>query len=180
MISYANLNELMHDLSNNPDIIKEIDTAMKKNKLGKYDPKVLARYAHELRDMILDNLNAYYKSYTPIMHERTGQLFDMFNDVYVNVENGKAHITFKSDAYQINAVKSSPHMSFIPVLLNYGWNVGGSDNPRARSYFEYFEGTGFITDAIDAFNAKYGSQGITAEFIFNGQNVESMSNVPYL
>lgn len=119
------------------------------------------KYAADLQRIINKYLDEYYNSYNPVVHERTRQLYKMLGNVEVDNENNSIIIHFNQNAWQINAVKSDPHDSFVPRLLNSGWEVKKSNKGGSR--FLYFEGSFFIDNAIEEFNIKYAKLGVYAK-----------------
>lgn len=135
--------------------------------VGRDATKTANKYIKELEGMILRNLQKYYKSYTPKKHERTYQQLNIFDDATYLYDSNGVTIGFGSQAMQINAVKSDPHYSFVPELLNTGWSLSGVKTSRNKSSvnrFVYFQGSFFINNAIEEFNAKHRRDGVHAEY----------------
>lgn len=159
MASFKNLQDLLSYVS------KEASSG--KGQLGKdiaeEKRKLAEEYVQELQELILANLQAYYNSYSPVRHKRTYQQLDIFNNVGLQYDSGEVTFGFGPSAMQENAVRSNPHMSFVPHLLNSGWRLRGAKNYRGRgNRFMYFEGSFFIDNAIEEFNTRHQSEGIVA------------------
>ncbi|MEY8365733.1 hypothetical protein AALA22_08835 [Anaerovoracaceae bacterium 41-7] len=153
MASYKTLDSLLKDVAN--------DVKRGNGKIGKEISKnreeIGRKYAAELQEQILQNLNRYYASYSPIEHKRTYQQLNMFNSpglISFDERLDQIHIGFGDSAMQMNAVTSDPHESFVPDLLNYGWRLRNTSATR-NNRFNYFEGSFFIDNAIAAFNATH-------------------------
>lgn len=140
----------------------------------------LREYAKELRQAIMTNLDTYY-AYIPMRLDlRTEELKYALNRTRIDAANNLIVIDFNDAAWHPSISKKHGHESFMPVLVNYGWNVGPKPRLLERS-FNYYGGSNYITDAIEKFNDKYKKRGIYAKFEINGKPVESYgSYVPYL
>lgn len=164
MASYRNFNELMSAILNDKDVKNDI--VLKRNKKN---DQALREYASELRNMINKNLRAYYSSYSPLMYDRTNKLKTSINTYFPVMQSGQnisAVLQFNDKAWHENAVQSDSHISFVPELLNYGWHVKDSKVIRNNRFY-YYEGSFYITNAIEEFNSMYSSQGIIASISHN-------------
>lgn len=160
MASFRNIQELVgHVLKDAKTNGKSFD-----DKISADQKDLAEEYAKELQRLILENLRVYYRSYNPVKHKRTYQQLNIFDNI--NYVYGPNEITFgfSSSAMQKNAVKSDPHMSFVPHLLNYGWRVKGAKDKYAGNgnRFLRFEGSFFIDNAIEEFNLLHSSEGVFA------------------
>lgn len=100
---------------------------------------------------------------------------DFFEDVFIYDHASRTmQINFSSSAYAVNKFKT--HVSFLPVLYNYGWEVKQKKsaamrkNPALMS-FAYYAGCYFITEAIEEFNAKYANKNLYAKFLYGDTNL---------
>lgn len=164
MKSYSNFKDLANAIISDPDIKNMV---LSNNKLN-IDIN-LKKYAKELKQMIDKNLRQYYSSYSPKMYKRHSRGQNIMSSLYVNpnsVDDSSILLEFDSNAYHINAVKSDPHFSFVPALINFGWRVHDTDVVR-NNRFNYYEGSFYITNAIDEFNAMYAPYGVYAEISYD-------------
>lgn len=112
---------------------------------------------------------------------------DFFEDKFVYDDKSRTmQINFSSAAYSENDTdkhygayainKYKTHVSFLPVLYNYGWEVKRKKtaavrkNPALMS-FEYYAGSYFITEAIEEFNAQYANKNVYAKFLYGDTNL---------
>lgn len=100
---------------------------------------------------------------------------DFFEDIFVYDNKSRTmQINFSSEAYAVNKYKT--HVSFLPVLYNYGWEVKRKKTAAVRKNpglmsFEYYAGSYFITEAIEEFNAKYANKNVYAKFLYGDTNL---------
>ena len=130
--------------------------------------KTLQLYAQRLKNMIEKHLRASGVNFNH-------PLFDEAEPVY-NEKRKCVEIKFSSDAFRPNV--SNKYKSFVPVLLNYGWeneNFVATGSMVAagnmRPTFMYYAGSYFITDAIQEFNEKYKDKKIYANFLLGNMNL---------
>ncbi|MGF6375119.1 hypothetical protein M2140_000153 [Clostridiales Family XIII bacterium PM5-7] len=177
-MGYSSPSELIAALEKDKKLNKQIQSQVASDGGTTYDAKSLNKCAAELMSLIITNLEKYYSSYNPIEYPRTYNLRGMFSAPIIDANNGTIQIPFSGNAFHPSALENDVHYSFVPILLNYGWSVKGSTKRNSR--FEHFEGSMFITNAINSFNRKYAKDGITAKFIVAGEDAEMSSYSPYL
>lgn len=143
--------------------------------------KTLIAYSEKLKKIIQKKL------------DHSGLQFDhaLFEpDLIYDSKRKCVVINFAWTAYQPNLFKD--HISFVPVLLNYGWEVK-QDIPAAHARqktnrigmptFAYYQGSYFITDAIHEFNQKYGDKNLYAHFLLGDTNITMYTGsgkLPYI
>lgn len=157
------------------------------------DRKILS-LVEELKKDIISGLNAYFNSYTPTVYENRpnglrNNPSSIFESIEYDTESQTVHIRFAGIAWAPNAVSRDRHESFIPVLLNYGWNVKGGKISRGQvnsiyPSFNYYAGNDFISEAIEKFNLRCANENrhIQAKFMINGIDAETLYNnggIPY-
>lgn len=176
MADFDTIDELLaYELSSHPELSGD-DTEYVSSVV---DLKQLKKYAQELRAEIIKNLNMYYNSYEPIDYIRTRNLLDALDRVKIDQTHNMLTIDFNDNAWHKSMSAKNFHYSFVPTLVNYGWDVGPRPRNLERSY-NYYAGSGYLTKAIADFNKKYKRKGIFAQLIINGLPVESYGNdVPY-
>lgn len=155
--SYSKLIEAIAGSVQNGKTSVGREVSEKKNKilLGE-----ATKYATDLQRIINKYLDEYYNSYDPVVHKRTKQLYKMLGNIDVDNESNVIIVHFNQNAWQTNVVQSEPHSSFVPMLLNTGWEVKKSNKGGRR--FLYFEGSFFLDNAIEEFNVKYAKLGVHA------------------
>lgn len=94
-------------------------------------------------------------------------------------------LNFSDDTFQKNIFQT--HVSFVPVLYNYGWEVGGKkyhySNSNGMPSFRYYAGSYFITEAIKEFNNSHKDKNLYADFMLGDMNLtlyEGNSKLPYI
>lgn len=153
------------------------------------DRKIIA-LAKELEADIIHGLSAYFNSYSPEVYKnRPNGLRNnpsgLFEGIEFDSENRQVLIKFANTAWASNIVKNDPHQSFVPVLLNYGWQLSGANkSPATSNMFWRYQGNNFISDAIERFNLKCANDNIRiqAKFLINGINAETIysnGSIPY-
>ena len=164
MASYRTFDELMSAILHDENIKKEVIS-----KKEKINGQILREYAVELRNMINKNLRNYYNSYTPQLYERTNKLKTSIDTYPRTVHNGEqmyAVLNFNDNAWHESVdMESGHHSSFVPGLLNYGWHVKNTKVKRNNRFY-YYEGSFYITNAIEEFNSMYSSHGIRASISY--------------
>jgi tRNA nucleotidyltransferase (CCA-adding enzyme) len=97
--------------------------------------------ANALQNMIQNNLANYFRHYDPVAyHPRTGEFA---NSVMVEMTSDK-----EAKVYFGPGATRSERRAYLPALWNDGWkHKSGSHKDVYR--FGWFEGTGFIDDAIE-------------------------------
>lgn len=130
--------------------------------------KTLQLYAQRLKNMIEKNLRASGVNFNH-------PLFDNAEPEY-NEKRKCIEIKFSSEAFRPNI--SRQYKSFVPVLLNYGWEnenfvATGSMISAGNMHptFMYYAGSYFITDAVQEFNEKYKDKKIYAHFLLGNMNL---------
>lgn len=164
MKSCKNFKELMNAIASSEELKGAILAERSKE-----NDKILREYAAELRRMINKNLRNYYNSYSPIMYDRTNKLKTSINAYSPIVQDGSeifAVLQFNDNAWHENAVASQSHESFVPSLINYGWHVKDTKVIRNNRFY-YYEGSFYITNAIEEFNSMYASRGISARISYD-------------
>lgn len=164
MAEYDNLYDLVADV--NQELINSYSNQdIQKNKI----------LVQKLRAEIQDNLREYYRAYDPIDYERTYDLLHAMTYIKFKQDEGVFTIEFNERAFHPNFKNKN---SFVPVLVNYGWDWGGARPHLPRSY-QYYAGSGYITKAIEEFNKKYAKKGISAQLVIDGIPVEDWGSIPY-
>lgn len=141
-----------------------------------YRQSELIRMAEVLLKRITTNIETYLNSYTPSPNSpwkrrASGildalKLEDMITPkiTYKKGQIGEIALVFNNNAICQNIIASDPHNSFVPVLMDQGWHL--KNVVRRVPRFTDFEGTGYITNAINEFNAMY--PGAHATFVYDG------------
>lgn len=155
MASYYTYDDLMKAILKDENVKK---TAAKN--VGKVTYKMFDEiYAPALKRLIRKNVETYYSSYYPKQHIREFALRGLFetHGIYYQMER-TMELKFNEDkAFALNV--DHTHWSFLPSLINFGWQVGGR---KGGNRFMYFAGSFFITNAVEEFNAMYSKHGIFA------------------
>ena len=124
---------------------------------------MIYKEANRLRGLIVQEIDAYYNSYEPVLYKRTRAMRDsveVANNITIDTTGMRLTI-------DLNLTERAWHESYysegsvIPlILLSYGWHTHGSFKDIYR--FGYFEGANILQNAVDKFNdsSKYG---VTAE-----------------
>lgn len=163
---FSNFKDLCGALDKDADIqekVAEYAEEQKSKKARNVRMDTMEWIAQELMMEIMNNLNDYYESYEPSKYVRTydmRNMFDMNSSVQIDKKKKIVTIYFNEAAWHRNIFNT--HSSFVPLLLDQGWSVGGSTKKRSR--FEYYEGSQFISRAIKKMNSKYKSYGVHIEF----------------
>jgi hypothetical protein len=136
----------------------------------------LSREVRRLYDCIQRRIDDYYDSYKPKIYSRTyrfqGAIYaEDLADIRVEGNQIKLSVRFHDSlAYHSNFDNS--HESYVPILMNYGWNA-----PKLEKYighpvdrFTRFEGAFFIENGIRDWN-RQNKLGITIDVtsIYNGR-----------
>lgn len=119
----------------------------KKLKPGGVWYAILAKEARRLYELIEEEIQGYYRSYRPLVYERTGAFYDSLR---IKANNDGFEIYFDPRLAKRKSIypNSSSKEVFIPTLLNQGWYT--SDKAY---HFTYYEGYTFIENAVARFKA---------------------------
>lgn len=168
------------------DNAQEIILNAELDKNRRFRKKTLKKYWDELKDMIVSNLDG-----TP--GKKLGEIFE--SDIK-KLDWNKAQINFSENAFRSNMfAEGMPghHISFVPILLNYGWDVQKDigvgyrqkyySSDRSLMTYQYYAGSYFITKAINEFNEKYKSINVRADFWLGDTNItlyDGSGKLPYI
>jgi hypothetical protein len=183
MHSFKSPNDLRREIMDNA---QEIMAEAELERPRRYRKKTLENRSAELKAMILKNLEG-----TP-----GAKLGDIFENEIEKLDWNKVQINFSDNAFRGNMFKEGTpgyHVSFVPILLNYGWDVGkdigvgyhqkfAKADPSIMTY-QYYAGCYFITKAIAEFNEKYKKLNIKAEFFLGDKNItlyDGNGKLPYI
>ncbi|MCM1008700.1 MAG: hypothetical protein NC485_12405 [Ruminococcus flavefaciens] len=136
----------------------------------------LSREVRRLYDCIQRRINDYYDSYEPKIYRRTynfrkAMYAEDLIDAYVEGNQIKLSVRFH-DSFAYHPNFDNSHDSYVPILMNYGWNA-----PKLEKYighpvdrFTRFEGAFFIENGILDWNHQ-NKLGITIDVtsIYNGR-----------
>lgn len=126
---------------------KQIQAAIEaKTKKGGDWNKLLEQEANRLYSLIRVGISAYYRSYSPTQYQYTG---DLLKSVRIKTSGDHFEIYFEpSLAYHPSIMPKKYPKSFVPTLIDQGWDWG--KNPRIH-HFTYYEGYHFIESAVEEF-----------------------------
>ena len=136
--------------------------------------KTLATYSARLKKSIEKKLR------------HSGIEFDgpLFADDVYDANRKCMVLNFSDNTFRPNLFDT--HISFLPVLYNYGWEVGNKRypyNPSSNPTYNYYAGNYFITEAINEFNKKYGDKKLYANFMMGDMNLtlyDGNGKLPYI
>ena len=135
------------------------------------DVAELETYAKELNHMIISQ----FKSLPEFKKIFVDNMFDGITTESQNL------IRMKFSDSMIKENKFKTHLSFIPILWEYGWSVKGAKYSREHFMaFSYYAGSHAISDAISKFNKKHEKDGIYAMFTLGDTDIQLITEkLPY-
>lgn len=145
--------------------IKKIVAKKIKMPDGKTLQERLADEVNRLYDCIQYYIDWYYNSYKPSIYQRTGRFqTSMYAEDIVDarvIENTIQLSILFNDNLAMHRSIFNEHDSFVPALMNFGWNAPKLEKLIGESVyrFTHFDGVHFIEKGINDFN-KTNSLGI--------------------
>jgi hypothetical protein len=136
--------------------------------------KQLLREAGEkLERYMKEELQVWFDSYEPVEYARTGYTMESFRvgePKKININQWELQITFfEGLANHPSYIGGSQPDGYTPWLMNSGWQTK-LDSKLSIKNFTRFEGTNYITRAVERFNAE-NEYGFKVEVMYNGEDV---------
>jgi hypothetical protein len=147
MVTFNNLNQLN----------KWIGTEQGQNSIldEKQIVRVLTNAGDDLHRYMVEELDAYFRSYSPTVYVRTGATVDSIRvgkPEKISINEWALAITFdESLANHPSVIGSNQPDGYTPWLLEVGWNIEDKVQP-SRPMFTQHAGTHYITKAVNRFN----------------------------
>jgi hypothetical protein len=133
--------------------------------------QVLTEAGQELQKLMIEELDAYFQSYTPTVYERTGNTVNSIRvgqPKKISINEWSLEINF-DDALTNHPSVFGQEDGYTPWLLNTGWKTK-LDATLDNEHFTRFKGTNFVTKAVNRFNDN-NKHGLKVEVLHNGQDV---------
>jgi len=121
---------------------------------GKDMKQIMKEEGQRLYDLIKEEIDNYYNSYSPSIYIRSYRLKEALRVDTVQQEGNKLTIRvyFDSGLSVHSSIFNDDDVGDAAILINYGWKVKSDkvpDYPRLK----YYEGDGFLNRAINRFNS---------------------------
>ena len=113
--------------------------------------KELTEAANALKGYLQNFLKQYFDSYDPKIYERTGGLLNsIIVDVVQNGDKLQARLTFDPTSITGKSVFEGGSDGDKVLLLDQGWQVTKDVWFKDIEHFGFFDGIGFIKNAVDS------------------------------
>lgn len=101
-----------------------------------------------LKEYLYKRIKDYFDSYDPSVYERTGKFLDSLEVEPIQVDGVQSYRVFFDNSKVIRDSMFGGSPGFLPDLLDSGWTVGENVSFRNIPHLGFFEGAGFISNAI--------------------------------
>lgn len=163
----------MPEFSSLEEMAKWVQTSRGQNSVldENHIKQVLIEAGHELENLLKEELDSYFMSYEPKVYKRTGNTLASIQfgqPRKLTINQWELDITFDETLANHPSVFGQEE-GYTPWLLNSGWKTK-LDSTLNRDHFTRFQGTNYITNAVNRFNES-NSYGLIVEVLHNGVDV---------